>query len=132
MAFDLDHDLRRRGDPPLARAVSPQAAHEFQLLAIAAACKNLDDRDICKKFGLEPGYINRLFRSVSGRAFVAWFHQLPAEVQESFRPEEDFQTPPEEATPKRPEVLQGPPILDPDGRSGDPLADFLRDGEDPD
>ena len=127
MTFDLDYDLRRRGDPPLARAVNPQAVHDFQLLAIAAACKNLDDRDICKKFGLEPGYINRLFRSTAGRAFIAWFHQLPAEVQESFRPEEDFQTPPEEATPERPEVLQGPPILNPDGRSGDPLAD-----EDPD
>ncbi len=132
MAFNLDHELRWRGDPPLARAVNPQATHDYQLLAIAAACKNLDDRDICKKFGLEPGYINRLYRSTAGRAFVEWSYSLPAEVRASFRPEEDFQTPPEEATPERPEVLQGPPILDPDGRSGNPLADFLRDGEDPD
>ena len=48
MTFDLPNQSRWRRGSPLARAVPPKAAHEYHLLAIAAACQNLTDQEISK------------------------------------------------------------------------------------
>ncbi len=42
MAFDLSHKRKWRQTAPTARAVSPQAAHEYQLLATVATSADAD------------------------------------------------------------------------------------------
>ncbi len=129
MAFEVPRKYRFPGDPPPARAATPQSAHDYQLLATAAACLNLLDTEISELSGLDRDYINRLLRSAAGLAFVRWFYKLPEELQEKFRLKEDFQTPPEEAKPERAERLESPSVLETDDRPDDPLADFLRDAD---
>ena len=114
MVFNLDYRARSRAiDPPLPRSVIPQATHDFRLLAAAAACRHLDDREISRRFALEPGYINRLYRSTAGRAFVGWVNDLSEEFREQFRLEEDHEASSEETEPQTADVPDGPKLYDP-------------------
>jgi hypothetical protein len=76
-----------------------------------------------KKFGLDPDYVDRLYRSTAGQAFVGWFDLRPDEFRESFRLEEDFQTPPDGATspgPKCSQIIEDPTPVD------DPIEQWLQ------
>ncbi len=90
MSFDLLHGRKWRQTAPTPRAVSPQAAHEYELLATVAACENLKDVEISRILGLDPDFAYRLYRSTSGRAFVDWIKSQPDELREHYRLKEDL------------------------------------------
>ena len=122
MSFDLSHRRKWSLATPAPRAVSPQAAHEYQLLAAVASCKNLLDFEIAEIFGFDPDYAYRLYRSTPGRAFDDWIKSQPDELREHHRLKEDFLTPLEDATsagPSHPEIIEEPTPVD------DPLERYL-------
>ena len=75
--------------PRKSRAAAPRMAHDYGLLATAAACPNTLRSELSRQRGFDDDYAERLMGSDAGRAFTDWFLQQPKDFVDGFRLDAD-------------------------------------------